>query len=139
MVVGADMVKDASTLVSAYNDDDGVTARFNLNLLARINRELGGNFNPAAFVHTATWNESETRIEMHLVSLTDQTVHVAGRTFNFDTGESIHTENSHKYSVASFEALAMAAGWTISRAWIGDKPEFGIFMLAGAQRDSDIS
>nr|WP_019937445.1 ergothioneine biosynthesis protein EgtB [Bordetella sp. FB-8] len=135
MIVGVDMIKDPSTLIDAYNDDDGATARFNLNLLERINRELGGNFNPAAFAHTATWNERLSRIEMHLVSLARQIVLVADRLFNFAPGESIHTENSHKYSIASFGALAAAAGWAVSRSWIGDTPEFGVFMLANAVGD----
>lgn len=129
MIVGVDMIKDAPTLLSAYNDSGGITARFNLNLLDRINRELDGNFNPNSFVHAAIWNDRLGRIEMHLVSLVGQTVRVANRLFHFDAGESIHTENSHKYSVDSFKAMAASAGWVVSRSWVSDRPEFGIFML----------
>lgn len=129
MIVGIDMIKDIPTLLAAYNDARGVTAQFNLNLLERINRELRGDFDLDAFDHSAVWNSDANRIEMHLVSRSDQTVHVAGRAFHFKRGERIHTEHSHKYSEASFGALAAAAGWRVSRAWVGEAPHFGVFVL----------
>lgn len=129
MIVGADMIKDVSTLIAAYDDAQGVTAQFNLNLLTRANRELYGDFRLDTFSHSAIWNDELKRIEMHLVSRVDQTVRVAGQTFGFAAGESIHTENSHKYSIESFTALCAAAGWTVMRHWISPAPEFGVFLL----------
>jgi L-histidine Nalpha-methyltransferase len=112
LVVGIDLVKGDDTLFRAYNDDEGVTAKFNLNLLTRINRELGGDFDVAAFRHKAFFNRTRSRIEMHLVSLKRQRVHIKGATFDFAAGETIHTENSYKYTVESFQALARGAGWS---------------------------
>src|SRR4029077_5518694 len=97
MVIGVDLEKDERLLHAAYNDDAGVTARFNLNVLVRINRELGGNFDISAFTHRAIYNRERHRIEMHLISRTQQTVRVLGNSFVFRPGESIHTENSYKY------------------------------------------
>ena len=111
MIVGVDRIKDEAVLNAAYDDAAGVTAQFNLNILARMNRELGGDFDLAAFRHRAFYNVAGHRIEMHLESLKDQTVTVAGRTFEFREGETIHTENSYKYTVESFRALAESAGW----------------------------
>src|SRR5262249_32612146 len=111
-VIGADLVKDEAVLDAAYNDAAGVTARFNLNVLTRINRELGGDFDRSAFLHKAFYNRARARIEMHLVSLVRQRVQVAGRTVAFRSGETIHTENSYKYTPARFAALARRAGWT---------------------------
>jgi L-histidine Nalpha-methyltransferase len=111
LVVGFDLVKDEQTLYRAYNDAEGVTARFNLNLLARINRELGADFDLAAFKHEAFFNRARSRIEMHLVSTKRQSVRVDGASFDFRAGETIHTENSYKYTVESFQALARGAGW----------------------------
>lgn len=111
LVVGFDLVKDEQTLYRAYNDAEGVTARFNLNLLARINRELGADFNVAAFDHEAFFNRAKSRIEMHLVSSKRQSVRVNGASFDFRAGETIHTENSYKYTIESFQALARAGGW----------------------------
>src|SRR4051812_499579 len=99
MIVGIDLIKDEAVLNAAYDDAAGVTAKFNLNVLARMNRELGGNFDTSAFRHRAFYNAEGHRIEMHLESLKDQTVTVAGRTFDFARGETIHTENSYKYTV----------------------------------------
>src|ERR1700688_4621154 len=96
MVIGVDLEKDERVLYKAYNDTAGVTARFNLNVLARINRELGGNFDTGAFIHRAVYNRDRHRIEMHLISRKAQTVHVLGNAFSFRAGESIHTENSYK-------------------------------------------
>ncbi len=111
LVVGFDLVKDEQTLYRAYNDAEGVTARFNLNLLARINRELGADFDLAAFTHEAYFNRAKSRVEMHLVSSKRQSVRVNGASFDFLAGETIHTENSYKYSVESFQTLARGGGW----------------------------
>ena len=110
-VVGVDLVKDGRILEAAYDDAAGVTARFNLNILARANRELGASFDLDAFEHRAFFNTERSRIEMHLVSRAAQGVRVCGRSFAFAAGESIHTENSYKYTVETFSALAREAGW----------------------------
>lgn len=112
LVVGVDLAKDEETLNRAYNDSEGVTAKFNLNLLARINRELNADFDLAAFRHRAFFNSGRSRIEMHLASTRRQTAHIAGRAIDFAAGETIHTENSYKYSVGSFQALARKSGWS---------------------------
>ena len=104
-------------LVLAYNDAAGVTAAFNLNLLARINRELAGTFDLAAFEHQAVYNPRDGRIEMYLRSRIDQEVEVCGRRFRFRTGERIHTENSYKYAIGQFQDLARSAGWQPRRVW----------------------
>jgi dimethylhistidine N-methyltransferase len=132
-IVGADLAKDVPVLLRAYDDAQGVTAAFNLNLLARINRELSGTFDLASFRHRAIWNAAESRIEMHLVSTRDQIVLVDGTTICFARGESIHTENSHKYVPERFARLAGQAGWRIDRMWSSVDPAFGIFMLSGRQ------
>jgi dimethylhistidine N-methyltransferase len=111
-LVGVDLVKDHGILHRAYNDAAGVTAQFNLNLLARINRELGGDFDLAAFAHRAFFNAEQSRIEMHLVSTKPQRVHLNGVDIDFRQGETIHTENSYKYTIESFQALARSTGWT---------------------------
>jgi len=128
MLVGVDLKKDAKVLHAAYNDARGLTAAFNLNLLARINRELGGNFDLRRFRHYAFYNATLGRIEMHLVSLARQQVKVGRHRFGFEPGESIHTENSCKYSVAEFRALAARAGFRGERVWT-DRP--GRFALHG--------
>ena len=119
-LIGVDLKKPLSILIPAYNDAEGVTAAFNLNLLARINRELGGDIELNRFAHDAVYNEVDGRIEMYLVSLARQTVHVLGRSFTFAEGERIHTENSHKYTLAEFQALArrgrLAAGQGLDRS-----------------------
>ena len=130
-IVGIDLVKDVPTLVAAYDDAKGVTAAFNKNLLARINRELGGDLDLDAFAHRALWNDAESRIEMHLESLADQAVRVAGATFTFKTGETLHTENSHKFTVKRLGDLARAAGWTLEREWVSAHPAFAIVLLRG--------
>jgi dimethylhistidine N-methyltransferase len=111
LVVGFDLVKDELTLERAYNDAEGVTAKFNLNLLARINRELGADFDLAAFRHRAFFNRAESRVEMHLVSTRRQSARVKGARFDFRAGETIHTENSYKYTLEAFAALARDGGW----------------------------
>ncbi|HEX5263945.1 MAG TPA: ergothioneine biosynthesis protein EgtB, partial [Phenylobacterium sp.] len=117
-LVGIDVVKAKETLVAAYDDALGVTAAFNKNLLARINRELGADFDLAAFAHRAIWNPDQSRMEMHLESLKDQRVRVAGRTFGFAKGETLHTENSYKFAVEGFAGLARKAGWTLETSWL---------------------
>ncbi len=123
LLIGVDQIKDADVLERAYDDAEGVTAAFNLNLLRRINRELDGDADLDAWAHEARWNEGEHRVEMHLRSRTDQTLHVCGRAFSFEAGETIHTENSTKYAADGLEALAEPAGfsrvgrWTDPREW----------------------
>jgi uncharacterized SAM-dependent methyltransferase len=117
LVIGVDLVKDTKILCRAYNDAEGVTAKFNLNLLARINRELGANFDLATFEHHACYNRQHNRIEMHLASTKRQKVKVNGKTIGFRAGETIHTENSYKYTVESFQALARGSGWLPLQVW----------------------
>jgi dimethylhistidine N-methyltransferase len=128
MLVGVDLKKDPNLLHAAYNDAQGVTARFNLNLLARINTELGGDFVPEKFAHYAFYNVAEGRIEMHLSSLEPQVANVGRHRFTFAAGETIHTENSCKYSVAEFQALAAQAGFRGEKVWMDDA---GLFSLHG--------
>jgi L-histidine N-alpha-methyltransferase len=128
-LLGVDLKKPVSILIPAYNDGRGVTAAFNLNLLERINRELGGNFDLARFAHDAVYNDEAGRIEMYLVSLAEQTVRVQGRRFAFAAGERMHTENSHKYTVAEFQTLARASGWTPAKAWTDQDHLFSLHLL----------
>ena len=128
-LLGVDLKKPVSILIPAYNDRRGITAAFNLNLLARINRELDGDFDLTRFAHDAVYNEAEGRIEMYLVSLSDQTVRVQGRPFVFTEGKRIHTENSHKYTVAEFQALARASGWRPVKAWTDSDRLFSLHLL----------
>jgi dimethylhistidine N-methyltransferase len=130
LVVGADLVKASSVLNAAYNDAQGVTAAFNLNLLARINRELGGTFDLGQFEHHAFYNRERSRIEMHLASLRRQRVKVAGETVDFRAGETVHTENSYKYSLESLAALARGAGWRPLEAWTDARGYFSIQAFA---------
>jgi dimethylhistidine N-methyltransferase len=128
-LLGVDLKKPPAILIPAYNDARGVTAAFNLNLLARINRELDGTFELARFAHEAVCNEALGRMEMYLVSRGAQTVRAAGRRFSFADGERIHTENSHKYTVAEFQALARAAGWRPVKAWTDADRLFSLHLL----------
>jgi dimethylhistidine N-methyltransferase len=128
MLVGVDLRKDANVLHAAYNDSRRVTAAFNLNLLARINRELGANFDLQRFAHYAFYNAALGRIEMHLVSLKRQAVAIGRHRFRFDAGESIHTENSYKYSIEGFRALAAQAGFAGKKTWTDRR---GLFALHG--------
>jgi dimethylhistidine N-methyltransferase len=132
LLVGVDLIKDPATLTGAYDDSNGVTARFNKNLLTRINRELGGDFEPSAFDHLALWNAAHSRMEMHLVSRKDQIVNAAGHSFAFRRGERLHTENSHKFTVDMFARLAAEAGWTVDKTWISDAPQVALFRLVPA-------
>ena len=133
LIIGADLIKDAAVLNAAYNDAAGVTARFNLNLLVRINRELGGTFKLDCFEHHAFFNRERHRVEMHLASLKRQKVKVAGETIEFRAGETIHTESSYKYSVESLGALARGVGWLPAGVWTDEKKYFSIqaFTLSG--------
>jgi dimethylhistidine N-methyltransferase len=126
LIIGFDLVKDAKVLNAAYNDAAGVTARFNLNLLTRINRELDGNFDLGAFCHQAFYNAERRRIEMHIASRKRQKVRVAGRSFDFREGETIHTENSYKYTPEAFGAMARGAGWSPVAVWTDTQ---GYFMV----------
>ena len=128
-ILGADLVKEVAVMTAAYDDAAGVTAAFNKNLLARIDRELGGDIDPAAFDHLAAWNADDSRIEMHLVSRAEQTVHVAGRAFAFANGERLHTENSYKFTVEDITGMAKRAGWRLIERWIGPPPAFAVFLF----------
>jgi dimethylhistidine N-methyltransferase len=132
MVIGVDLEKDERVLYDAYNDAAGVTARFNLNVLERINRELAGNFDLTAFTHRAIYNRERHRIEMHLISKKAQNVRVQGRTFSFRTGESIHTECSYKYSLERFTALARGSGWTPRACWTDSDGMFSVHALVAS-------
>ena len=129
LIIGVDLIKDADILNAAYDDAAGITAKFNLNLLTRINRELGANFDPAAFSHHAFYNAERHRIEMHLASKKRQKVKVAGRVIDFRLGETIHTENSYKYSVESFLALARGSGWSPLATWSDTGGRFSVHVL----------
>lgn len=131
LVIGVDVRKDVRVLQAAYNDAAGVTAAFNLNLLRRINRELGGDFDLSGFAHRAPFNRARGRIEMHLVSVRAQTVHVAGRAFTFRCGESIHTENSYKLTRGQFADLVGEAGLSIVRSWTDRGGHFDVHLLRG--------
>ncbi len=120
LVIGVDLVKDAATLERAYDDAAGVTAAFNLNVLLRLNRELGADFDPSGFRHRAVWVPESSRIEMHLESTRRQTVGLAGELIEFDAGEPLVTEHCHKYTASGFAALAARAGWQHRRSWTDD-------------------
>lgn len=130
MLIGADLVRDVDSMVTAYDDPEGVTARFNLNLLTRINREAGGTFDPASFRHEARWAAGRGRIEMHLVSALPQNVEAAGRRFTFAEGESIHTESSHKYTVPGLKGIARDGGWRTEQVWQDSDETFAVLLLA---------
>ncbi|GAB2205235.1 L-histidine N(alpha)-methyltransferase [Roseibium sp. ROS1] len=132
LVIGVDRPKDAKVLQEAYDDPAGITAAFNQNLLQRINRELDGDFDLAAFAHKAIWNEVESRIEMHLESLVQQQVSIAGETVAFAQGETIHTENSHKYSEEAFEGIASEGGWQITDVDSDENNWFSVYTLQAA-------
>jgi L-histidine Nalpha-methyltransferase len=130
LLIGVDCLKDTDRLLAAYDDAQGVTAAFNLNVLHRINRELGGDIPVRNFRHAARWNPEWQRIEMHLEALESTTFTVSGRTFSMREGETIHTENSHKYTPDQARLLLQAAGWTPVRLW---SDRSGDFMLALAE------
>lgn len=130
-LLGADLRKSPKLLLPAYNDAAGVTAAFNLNLLRRLNREAGADFDLRAFRHEAVWNDGESRIEMHLISTRDQTVHLGGRSVVFREGESIHTENSYKHRVETLREIAREAGWESRKVWQDHAGLFGVILLRG--------
>ena len=132
LLLGADLKKDPAVLHAAYNDARGVTAAFNLNLLARINRELGADFRLDQFWHYAPYNPREGRIEMHLLSRREQHVDIGGRRFFFAEGESIRTEYSYKYTLSELRALAAAAGFEVQQAWTDDAHSFSVLYLTAA-------
>jgi len=132
MIIGVDLEKDERTLYDAYNDSAGVTARFNLNVLERINRELGGNFDLSGFMHRSIYNKDRHRIEMHLISRKAQSVRVLGHHFSFRPGESIHTENSYKYSLERFTALARGSGWKVRESWTDKARMFSVHALVAS-------
>jgi uncharacterized SAM-dependent methyltransferase len=123
-----DRVKPVGRLIAAYNDPQGVTAAFNRNLLERINRELDGDIPLDAFRHEARWNDILSRIEMHLVAIRDVRFTVAGRSFPFANGASIHTENSHKYGPRGARVLLLAVGWTPIAEWTDTDGDFAIIL-----------
>ena len=129
LLVGVDLAKGSRTLERAYDDSQGVTARFNLNLLARINRELGADFDLGAFRHRAVYERSLRRVEMHLVSQRAQEVRVAGTRFTFQAGEAILTECSYKWDPIEFEQLARGAGWRMARVWRDPQRRFSVQYL----------
>ena len=128
LLIGMDRVKDVGTLISAYDDAAGVTARFNMNLLVRINRELNGTIPVDAFTHVARWNDSYARIEMHLETTRNVTFTVEGEAFSIATGETIHTENSHKYGPRDARLLLRAGGWTPLAEWTDAGDQFALIL-----------
>jgi dimethylhistidine N-methyltransferase len=129
LLIGVDLPKDPAILNAAYDDAQGVTAAFNLNLLTRINRELEGEFDLGAFAHRAFFNLAESRVEMHLVSRVEQRVRVAGEVFAFRVGETIHTENSYKYGIDAFHRLAEHAGFVAEQVWTDPDALFSVHCL----------
>jgi L-histidine Nalpha-methyltransferase len=128
-LVGVDLRKDPALLLPAYDDAAGVTAAFNRNLLVRLNREAGADFDPLAFEHRAVWNDAESRIEMHLVSRRNQAVRVDGHAIQFTRGETIHTENSYKYTSEAFASLAVTGGWQAAELWTDRDNLFSLHLL----------
>lgn len=133
LLLGADLVKDPAVLHAAYNDAQGVTAAFNLNLLARANRELGTQFDLAQFAHHAFYNAPLQRIEMHLISRRDQQVRVGGDLFGFAEGETLHTENSHKFTIDGLRTLAAKAGFRPGAVWTDAQRHFSVHWLHAPQ------
>ncbi len=132
LLIGMDRIKDVGVLTSAYDDEAGVTAAFNLNLLHRINAELGGTIPVDAFRHRAIWNEPAGRIEMHLEAVRDAAFEIEGHDFAMKAGETIHTENSHKYGYRDSRLLLRAAGWGVASEWTDEQEWFSI-LLASAE------
>ncbi|MEM7479660.1 MAG: L-histidine N(alpha)-methyltransferase [Acidobacteriota bacterium] len=126
LLIGVDLQKDPAILERAYNDPQGVTAAFNLNLLARLNRELGADFDLPRFRHFAIYNREHGRIEMHLESSSEQAVHLGGQRFSFAAGETICTEHSHKYTLDGFRAMARRTGFEVEQVWTDPKRWFSV-------------
>ncbi len=129
MLIGVDLKKDKAVLEAAYNDEKGITAQFNKNMLVRLNRELDADFDVDTFAHQAFFNEDQGRIEMHLVSEEDQEVHIADEIFSFDKGESIHTENSYKYSLDEFQEL-VSEWYGVEQVWTDEHHYFSLQYLS---------
>ena len=129
LLVGVDLIKDPARLHAAYNDSAGVTALFNKNLMVRANRELGADFDPDAFAHYAPYNAGAHRVEMYLVSLRRQSVNVGSLRFDFASGEPVHTEDSHKYTIESFRELAARAGFNPRAVWTDEERLFSVHWL----------
>jgi dimethylhistidine N-methyltransferase len=129
LLLGADLIKDVAVLEAAYDDALGVTARFNLNLLERANRELGADFDLEGFDHRAVWNDASARIEMHLVARRPQTVTIDGHCFTFAKGETIHTESSYKFDESRLKSLACAGGWSVAKLWVAPEHPFALALL----------
>jgi dimethylhistidine N-methyltransferase len=138
LLLGVDLVKDESILLAAYDDAAGVTAAFNRNMLARLNRELGGDFKPESFAHCAVWNAEESRIEMHLESQAAQQVRLAalGWELEFAAGERIHTENSYKYRPGEAEALLAGAGFSVEARWCDEQGWFAVLLATYGGADA---
>jgi L-histidine Nalpha-methyltransferase len=135
LLIGMDRVKPVDRLMAAYDEPEGVTAEFNLNLLRRINRELDGDIPIDAFRHEARWNDILSRIEMHLVATRDAEFTISGRRFRFIEGSSIHTENSHKYGPRGTRVLLLAGGWTPLAEWTDEAEDFAeILAVAEPER-----
>jgi len=130
LLIGYDRVKDVETLLAAYDDAAGVTRRFNLNLLDRINRELGGNIDRHTFWHMVEYNTEFDRIETYLESTIDQTITIAGHQFHFDRGERLHTEHSHKYTEARFATIIQNTDWTPQKTWTSENDYYALTLLA---------
>ena len=129
LLIGVDLKKDPAVLHAAYNDSARVTAEFNLNILRRINTELGGDVDLSAFAHHASYNPRLGRMEMHLVSLRPQQLHIGQATYDFEQGESIHTENSHKHTLPGFAELAKSVGYAVEQVWTDERGWFGVQFL----------
>lgn len=134
LIIGADLEKEEKALLAAYDDKAGATAAFNRNVLVHANRVLGTSFDPQGFEHAATYDEDRRRIDMYLVSTRAQRVRVLGHDFRFKKGERIHTEHSHKYSIASFQDLARKAGWSPLKVWTDTKNLFSVHELCSQQQ-----
>jgi len=128
LLIGMDLIKDRETLLAAYDDAQGVTAAFNLNLVRRINSELGGDINEDALTHEARWNDDYARIEMHLVATRAMVFSIAGKGFAMAKGESIHTENSHKFSRRTSNMLLLAGGWEPQARWLDSEERFSVLL-----------
>ncbi len=138
-LIGIDLQKDIAIIEAAYNDAQGVTAEFNLNLLRRINHELGGNFDLEQFLHLAFYDPFEHRMDIRLVSLCDQTVELGPRTFHFAAGEPIHTEYSHKYTIAGFAKMAAATGLSLRQCWTDRRDYFAVLYFEASGNMPDRS
>ena len=128
LLIGMDLIKDAEILRAAYDDSAGVTAEFNLNLARRINRELGGTIPVDMLRHLARWNDTFARVEMHLEAQEDLAFEVSGHHFEMTEGETIHTENSHKFALRSQNTLLLAGGWTPVRRWLDSQDRFSVIL-----------